>query len=477
MSDLPKGWEITTLGEICSKPQYGWTSKAGKSGTVRYLRTTDISSGKIDWDTVPFCVEMPDVPEKYKVQKDDILVSRAGSVGISYKIKEVPFYAVFASYLIRFKPLDGIEPGFVENYLKSETYWRSISECTAGIAIPNVNASKLAELEIPLPPLPEQRRIVAKLEKLLHKVDASKERLDKIPAILKRFRQSVLAAACSGRLTEDWREKNSPHPSLRATLSQRERGTDVLPLPLGEGRGEGEGLPEGWKYVLSDKLFSFVTSGSRGWAKYYSDEGALFVRIGNLDHGSISLDLQSIQRVKPPKGAEGTRTRIQENDILISITADVGMIALTPPDVEEAYINQHIALARPVEGYSTKYLAWYLASSEGGLRQFQELQRGATKVGLGLDDIKNVWVPLPPLPEQQEIVRRVEALFKKADEIEARYKKAKGFVDRLTQSILAKAFRGELVPQDPNDEPAAVLLDRIKAERGKQEPKKRGRNK
>jgi len=145
------------------------------------------------------------------------------------------------------------------------------------------------------------------------------------------------------------------------------------------------------------------------------------------------------------------------------------MVALADEDIEEAYINQHVALARPKTGFCAKYLAWYLASSEGGLKQFQEMQRGATKVGLGLDDIRNVWVPMAPLQEQHEIVRRVEALFKIADDIEKRYQKAKAHVDKLTQSILAKAFRGELVPQDSNDEPAAELLKRIQAERGRNE--------
>jgi type I restriction enzyme S subunit len=101
------------------------------------------------------------------------------------------------------------------------------------------------------------------------------------------------------------------------------------------------------------------------------------------------------------------------------------------------------------------------------------MQRGATKVGLGLDDIRNVLVPMPPLQEQHEIVRRVEALFKIADDIEKRYQKAKAHVDKLTQSILAKAFRGELVPQDPNDEPASELLKRIQAERKNQEAEAR----
>lgn len=210
--ELPKWWIYSKLGDICSKPQYGWTSPASHTGNLKYLRTTDISSGKINWRTVPYCAKVPEDIAKYTVRENDILVSRAGSVGISYRIETHSDNAVFASYLIRFKPLENITNSkYIEFYLKSHLYWQSISEFTSGIAVPNVNASKLASLDIPLPPLNEQRRIVAKLEKLLAKVESSKQRLERIPTILKRFRQSVLAAACSGRLTADWREL---HPDV-----------------------------------------------------------------------------------------------------------------------------------------------------------------------------------------------------------------------------------------------------------------------
>jgi len=484
MGKLPLNWAASTLGEICSKPQYGWTCQASKRGTLRIIRTTDISKKQISWDTVPFCANAPENIDKYRIKKNDILVSRAGSVGVSYRVDKVPYDAVFASYLIRFKPKSTINPKYIEYYLMSDDYWKSIFEFSAGIAVPNVNASKLSDLQIPVAPITEQHRIVAKLEKLLAKVDKCKKRLEKIPAILKRFRQSVLAAACSGKLTEDWRGRHPGVESAEDLLlkivkerksqyhkeceNRNKKSIEILTMSKGpslESPNETN-LPSSWKYILSYDLFSFVTSGSRGWAKYYSKEGAKFIRIGNLSHSTIDIDLENIQRIHPPHGSEGNRTRIKENDILISITADTGMIGFVQFDIGEAYVNQHIALSRPVKGYSAKYLAWFLAS-EDGQNQFNALQRGVTKAGLGLDDIKGIRVPSPPMEEQHEIVRRVEALFKTADQVEARHLKAKVQVDKLTQSILAKAFRGELVPQDPNDEPASELLKRIKAEKAK----------
>jgi type I restriction enzyme, S subunit len=438
MSELPEGWTITEFGNICDKGQYGWTTKASSQGYVKYLRTTDITKGQINWNSVPYCQEAPSEMDKYQIKPNDILISRAGSVGFSSLINEIPFPTVFASYLIRFIPSVEVEPRYVSYFLKSPKYWQQISEASAGIALANVNAKKLAELSTPLAPLNEQKRIADKLDRILTRVDACRENCDRIPLIVKRFRQSVLAAATSGELTEDWREETN-------------RSKDS------------------WQTKFGKEVFPFVTSGSRGWAAYYAQEGAIFLRVGNLNHDTIELDLRELQYVNPPTGAEGKRTRIEVGDILISITADIGMVALISADIGEAYINQHLCLARQSGEYCGSYLAHYLASPSGGLAQLIEMQRGMTKAGLTLGDIRSLKIVIPDLYEQQEIVRRVETLFAYADRLEAQYQKARAHIDRLTPAILDKAFRGELVPQDPNDEPASVLLERIQALRASTE--------
>src|SRR6266540_1087318 len=207
-TDLPDGWAVTTLGDICSHPQYGWTTSADKRAVgPRFLRTTDISGGAVDWSTVPGCMSVPEDDSRYLLEPGDLLISRAGSVGFSYLVKEAP-RAIFASYLIRFRAHVLVSSEYVALYLKSPAYWSAIQEQTVGIGIPNVNASKLKAIAMPLPPVPEQKRIVEQLEALLARVDASQGRLAKVPLILRRFRQSVLAAACSGRLTGDWGDRN-----------------------------------------------------------------------------------------------------------------------------------------------------------------------------------------------------------------------------------------------------------------------------
>ncbi len=437
--DLPEGWANATLGDVCSKPQYGWTSRAAKQGKVKYLRTTDISDGRIDWDSVPFCEDIPDDIEKYRVHPDDILVSRAGSVGVSLRVDDVPCDAVFASYLIRFKPLDGVPPKFVEFFLKSPTYWRSISEFSAGIAVPNVNASKLASLQIPLAPSTEQRRIVTALEKLLAKVEASREHLEKIPVILKRFRQSVLAAACQGRLTEEWRA-NHPVVESAARLLDRIRVERTAIVSAADD------LPSNWAVCVLRTIFSVRTGATpnRQESTYYANGSIPWVKTSEVQNGEITeagefITPAAIQQTNAkvfPKGTiiiamygEG-RTRGQVGRLQIEAATNQACAALVNPTLPPA-VNQFCFLFC--------------------LSQYHQLRResfGGNQPNLSLGIVKNWTIILPPLAEQAEIVRRVDELFALADGIENEYRKAKERVDKLAESILAKAFRGEIVPTE-----------------------------
>jgi type I restriction enzyme S subunit len=383
---------------------------------------------------------------------------------------------------------------FLCNYLNIFDYNGYIT----GTTRPKLNQKVMRKIPIPLPPLPEQQRIVTKIEELFTNLDAGIKALKTVRTELKRYRQAILKYAFEGKLTREWRElhKKELEPAsvlLKSVLEDRREKWKTEQLNKLKAKGKHSSdtrwmskykdpilpntndlprLPMKWHWATGDAIFWFVTSGSRGWAKYYADAGALFIRMGNLNHVSIALDLSHTQRVQPPQRVEGTRSRVIAGDILISITADVGMIALVPKGIEKAYINQHIALARPVSPINAPYVAWFLSSQEGGQKQFLDLQRGATKVGLGLDDIRAVNIPLPPLFEQQKIIEEIEQRFSIADEIEKTVDINLKKAERLRQSILKKAFEGKLVSQYPNDEPAHLLLERIKAEKNKKDQRK-----
>ncbi len=284
---------------------------------------------------------------------------------------------------------------------------------------------------IPLPPLSEQQRIVESIEELFAKLDEAKERLQEVADSFAVRKAAILHNAFTGELTKQWR---------------RENGVSY----------------ESWEEKKGEDFFEYVTSGSRGWAKYYSDKGSIFIRMGNLNHGTIELDFSDIQYVELPDQVEGQRSKLQKNDILISITADVGMIALVREDMD-AYINQHVALARPKNDLYAEFLAWYFVSDDG-LQQMQNKQRGATKIGLGLQDIRSIILKIPTLPEQHEIVRLIDDLLARERKAQQATEQALASIDLMKKSILARAFRGELGTNKASEASALELLKQVLAE-------------
>lgn len=260
---------------------------------------------------------------------------------------------------------------------------------------------------VPLPPLEEQQRIVDRIESLFAKLDDAKAKAEAVLDGFETRKAGILHKAFTGELT-----KNLENFSV-------------------------------WKEKTSQELFTYVTSGSRGWAKYYAEKGAVFIRMGNLDHGTIEIDFSDMQYVQLSAPAEGQRSRLQKNDILISITADVGMVGLVRDDSFEGYINQHIALARPSISEDAEFIAWYLVS-DVGLAQMRKKQRGATKVGLGLDDIRTLCLKMPPLNTQKRIVNILNCLLAKEQHIKETAENVLNQIDLMKKAILAKAFRGEL---------------------------------
>lgn len=468
LPELPKGWETAMLNELLISLESGSRPKGGvrgiKKGTpsiggehLKYDGTFDFSS--IKYVSEEFASAMT----KGHIQTGDILIIKDGAttgktvfVDRSFPFKD----AVVNEHVFICRPSQLIEPRFIFRFLMSKEGQERILENFQGSAQGGINLSFAPNTEIPLSPLNEQRRIVAKLERLLHKVDACKGRLDKIPAIIKRFRQSVLSAACSGRLTKDWREKNR---EMNKTVGANGRS------PLQEDLQ----LPNGWCLKTIGELEVFIGSGitPKGGKAVYVKNGIPFIRSQNVYPQGLILD--DIAFITPEVHKSMSRTQLKPKDILLNITgASIGRSTLVPENLKQGNVNQHVCIIRLQPIVIPEFVSMFL-NSPGGQDLIFSAQTGVTREGLNYGQIRGFEIPLPPPPEQHEIVRRVDALFKKADEIGARYQKAKAFVDKLTQSILAKAFRGELVPQDPNDETAAVLLERIKAERKIHEPKRK----
>ncbi|EGE1607866.1 TPA: restriction endonuclease subunit S [Escherichia coli] len=430
---LPEGWVETYLSEICSKPQYGYTTKSSFTGNVKFLRTTDITKGTVDWSTVPYCLQNPDDILKYQLQDRDIVISRAGSVGFSFLVKNPPNNAVFASYLIRFKPFDNISELYLKRFLESGNYWVQLASMSAGNALQNVNAQKLSTLIVPIPPLAEQKIIAEKLDTLLAQVESTKARLEQIPQILKRFRQAVLSSAVSGKLIDK---------SFENKL---------------------------------EKLNSFVSIdiGNAFKSSEFSDEGVPLLRGQNIEPGALRWD--DTKKFPIDKLQKYSHLFINEGDIILAMDRPIISSGLKIAKAKKSdlpcVLVQRVARFKDFENLIPDYL-YLLLNDVSFINYIQPNQTGSDIPHISGKQILNFECNVPSIPEQREIVRRVEQLFAYADTIEKQVNNALARVNNLTQSILAKAFRGELTAQWRAENPelisgensAAALLEKIKAE-------------
>jgi type I restriction enzyme S subunit len=322
-------------------------------------------------------------------------------------------------------------PNYIGFVLQS-SYFRDIfagNVSGVGGSLTRARPKDAAMYPVPIAPLSEQNRIAEKLESLLGKIKQAKVLLDEIPEILRNFRQSVLATATTGKLTEAWREQN--------------------------------GQPEDWQRKRIEHLTTKVGSGStpRGGEAAYKTEGVPFIRSMNIIF--FGFKRERMPFLSSEQAHDLRNVEVRARDVLLNITgASIGRVTTVPPDLDGARVNQHVCIIRPKAELLPEFLCWFLSAPD--MQQVIGVENyGVTRQALTKQQILDFEVPVPPLSEQREIVRRVESLFSKADELEAQYKDAMDLIESLPEIILSKAFRGELVPQDPNDEPASVLLKRI----------------
>jgi type I restriction enzyme, S subunit len=280
------------------------------------------------------------------------------------------------------------------------------------------------------------------------------ERIADGPDAVRRLRGCILDLATRGKLTEQ-RTMAETAQALIARLGLR---VDSAAVERFASSPLAFDLPRGWSWVNLGSVTELITSGSRDWAQHYSDQGAIFVRMGNLSKDSYALRLDSIQRVQAPESGEGRRTRLEAGDLLVSITGDVGMLGLIPEGFGEAYINQHTCLVRFLPELRGRYFPEVLRSSLARV-QFNAPQRGI-KNSFRLGDVGEMFVPLPPIEEQQRIVAKVDGLMALCDRLEAARAEREAARDRLTAATLARLSAPD---SDAFDDDARFALDALSA--------------
>ena len=448
---LPEQWEQIYLGELAALKTGPFGSTLHKSdyrtGGIPIVNPMHIVGGKIVPSSAStIAPEMAERLSEFRLQRGDVVLGRRGEMGRCAVVGEAEHGWLCGTGSLIVRPGTALDPHYLQRFLSSPAVVSRLGKASVGSTMVNLNQRILLELEVPTPPLIEQKRIADKLDAVLAQVDACRERLDRVQALLKHFRQAVLAAAISGKLTEEWREERNKDGS---TWEDTSVGTLI------------RGIEAGINFQCEERPPA-------------PDERGL-VKISAVTWG-VYDDNES--KTLPPTREVPEATRIVVGDFLLSRANTlelVGACVLVDKVTRPVYLSDKVLRLVMSEEYKKWLLFWL--RSQNGRKQIEQLASGnqLSMRNLSQANLKTIAVRLPPSDERAEIVRRVETLFTYADRLEARYTSAHTQVERLTPALLAKAFRGELVPQDPNDEPASVLLERIRAARaaaGEKPPRK-----
>jgi type I restriction enzyme S subunit len=377
-------------------------------------------------------------------------------------------------------------PRYLFHYVLSGSFVDPLTELQTGSSYPAVTERAVLTASISLPPLAEQRRIVEKIEAFLARVNAARERLARVPLILKRFRQSVLAAACSGRLTEDWRAHHTVEPAADALA---ESANSVNPRAIrhlvrrgstGVPEVELPEIPDAWtnasvRQLIENGAILDFQDGNHGSlyprAADFGDDGVRFLTAQQVFDNRVLLD--SAPFLKRQKARLLRIGFAKPGDVLLTHNATVGRVAVLPQYDGDVILGTSVTYYRTNLAVLLSEFLCYAMQGKLWQDQLRSVMEQTTRNQVSVTKQVEFQLLIPPLTEQQEIVRRVAALFKLADAIERRVAAATARVEKLTQAILAKAFRGELVPTEAelarregrDYEPASVLLERIRAER------------
>lgn len=413
--EIPEGWMWVRHNELFdivggSQPPKAQFSSVEQEGYVRLYQIRDYGD-----NPVPVYVPVASV-SKFTSENDILLARYGGSIGKVFWAKQGAYNVAMAKVVTLFENRY-IDKAFIYYYYFAPLYQKLVHQNTRS-AQAGFNRNDFEKPLFPLPPISEQKRIVAKIEELLPLVDRYEQAWTKLEDFNRRFpedmKKSILQQAIQGKLVEQRAEEGTAQELYAQIQAEKQRlikeGKLKKEKPLPEITEDEKPfeIPEGWMWVRLGTLTEMITSGSRDWAKYYSETGDIFLRMGNLSKNSFDLRLDKIQRVTIPGNTEGKRTSLQAGDLLFSITGDVGMLGLIPPNFGVAYINQHTAMLRFMEKERNRYIPYLLLTDYA--QKFYNGNQHGIKNSFRLDSIAWLPVPLPPLIEQKRIVDRLEEL-------------------------------------------------------------------
>ena len=511
---LPEGWAFATLsnmvddGGVLTDGDWVESKDQDVNGDVRLIQLADVGDGYYRDRSNRFMTYERAVELNCTFLKpDDVLIARMpdplGRACI-FPGDNKKSVTVVDVCIVRTGKTE-IGHGYIMHVINLFQTRQKIEKLQRGTTRKRISRKNLISIELPFPPLSEQERIVDVAEKLFVRVSNAKDRLEKAADTMKRFRRSILNAACIGQLTEDWREKHPDVEPAGSLLKKVKKEHQLLweeiesskmlarnkvpdndkwklkySYPKYTKYDQLPEIPEAWVWCTLEQL-AIYKSGVAYKSKDFSKKGIQVVKLGNLYQGRFDLTRDST--FLPANHPDIKMGEILGGDILVSQTGtrhkrDYGFFVVLPYESPKLVLNQRLLAIRAVQSISNKWLLFSSYQDYYRNHFFSHETGGVNQGNVGVAGVMKGPVSLPPAKEQQEIVRRVEKLFKLADKIEERLSQARERVEKLTQSILAKAFRGKLVPTEAelakiegrDYETAEQLLERIQAER-KAKPK------
>lgn len=455
LKNIPTNWCVSTIGDINNYNSLTFNPKSFQEDTFELYSVPSFASGS------PEVLQGKDIASnKQYIKFKDILLSKINPrINRVWCVKENTEFPQIGSseWIVIRQPL--IHEGFLTYFLQTQSFRDLLCSDVSGVggSLTRAQPKRVATYHVPIAPFQEQKIIAEKLDTLLAQVDSTKARLEQIPQILKRFRQAVLTMAVKGDLTKNW-------------------------------RGENNNIINAWTNQKASDLCIKVQSGSTPTGNPFEQNGKIpFLKVYNIVNQKIDFDYKPQFITDEVHRSKSKRSIAFPDDILMNIVGPpLGKIAILTDQYPEWNLNQAITLFRvDKEKLSSKFLYYVLC--EGKLvRDVMHDTKGIVgQINISLTQCREAIIPCPSLLEQHEIVRRVEQLFAYADTIEKQVNNALTRVNSLTQSILAKAFRGELTAQWRAENPdlisgensAAALLEKIKAERAASGGKKTSRKK
>ena len=424
--EIPESWEWVRWGELSFSIQYGYNAPAIANGQYKMVRISDIQNNKVLWDTVPYCEIKDDDVETYQLAEDDILFARTGgTVGKSFLVKEVPCNAVYAGYLIRTRfDAQKLVPEYLKFFMESQLYWQQLRNGTIATAQPNCNGQTLSKMVVPIPPLEEQHRIVAKIEEILPYIDQYDKAYTKLETFNKKFpedmKKSILQMAMHGKLVEQRPEGTADElyeqiVAEKAQLIKAGKIKKEKPLPdITEDEIPFE-IPSSWKWVRLGTIVS-VYGGKRipaGTRLSENDTGHKYIRVADMKDETVSLD--DIKYITDEIYEKIKQYFITSDDIYITVAGTIGRVGVVPRELNNANLTENadkLVFRRLDKMYLCRML-----NSEVVQHQIREATTQVGQPKLAIARIQKLIVPLPPLAEQKRIVAKIEELLPYCDQL------------------------------------------------------------